>query len=85
MPPLKEWDSFPFDGERWRLGVGEQPPSIPMIALLYPREHFGESGDLPDELAAELGILASSRSSTAASWRSGKSCCRPCQTTCGAT
>jgi diadenosine tetraphosphate (Ap4A) HIT family hydrolase len=95
MPPVHEWETFPFDGEmrprallpptehdpprhgegavdcsrcvapdddylwtseRWRL-VAFGPSGLPAILLLEPREHFAEPGDLPDELAAELGIL----------------------------
>jgi diadenosine tetraphosphate (Ap4A) HIT family hydrolase len=94
MPPVQEWDSFPFDGdmrpralrppegepgrhgeggidcracaaaddgyfwtsERWRAyAVG--PTGLPLVVLLEPRAHYGEPGDLPDELAAELGVL----------------------------
>jgi len=44
-----------FD-ERWRLarvtGVG-----VPLVLMLYPREHH-DLTDLPDDLAAELGILS---------------------------
>jgi diadenosine tetraphosphate (Ap4A) HIT family hydrolase len=96
MPPVEEWDTFPFDGEmrprplrppvereeprqgeggvdcrrcaasdeeylwateRWRLLGFPHPTGLPVIVLLEPREHYGEPGDLPDELAAELGIL----------------------------
>jgi len=96
MPPVHEWDSFPFDGEmrpralrppvdrevprhgeggagcrpcaapdsdyiwtseRWRLCTTLQPTGLPLIVLLEPRAHFGEPGDLPDELASELGLL----------------------------
>ena len=97
MPPVEEWDSFPFDGEmtpralrppveqeeprfgeggvncracgsaddkyvwtndRWRLyPVG--PTGLPLVLILEPREHFSGPGDLPDELAAELGVLLS--------------------------
>ena len=95
MPPVEEWDTFPFDGEmtprallppvqqeeprqgeggmdcrrcaasddeyiwtegRWRLHSLE-PNGLPVVVLLEPREHFGEPGDLPDEIAAELGIM----------------------------
>jgi diadenosine tetraphosphate (Ap4A) HIT family hydrolase len=41
--------------ERWRLsrvsGVG-----VPLVLMLHPRDHY-DLGDLPDELAAELGVL----------------------------
>jgi len=95
MPPVQEWETFPFDGQvrprpltpplesepprsgsggigchacqaadneylwtdpRWRLrALG--PTGLPVVMLLEPREHFAEPGDLPDELAAELGVL----------------------------
>jgi diadenosine tetraphosphate (Ap4A) HIT family hydrolase len=94
MPPVEEWETFPFDGEmrpralaapvdrekprygeggidcraceapddeflwtneRWRLrGLG--PTGLPVVVVLEPRQHYGEPGDLPDELAAELGV-----------------------------
>ena len=96
MPPLEEWETFPFEGEmrprplqppveserprhgeagvdctrcaasddeylwageRWRLYALERPTGLPVIVLLEPREHFAEPGDLPDELAAELGVM----------------------------
>jgi diadenosine tetraphosphate (Ap4A) HIT family hydrolase len=31
--------------------------SLPVVVLLEPREHYAEPGDLPDELATELGVL----------------------------
>jgi diadenosine tetraphosphate (Ap4A) HIT family hydrolase len=95
MPPVEEWETFPFDGEmrprallppvekekprfgeggvdcrrcqapddeyvwtneRWRLRpLG--PTGLPVVLMLEPREHFADPGDLPEELAAELGIL----------------------------
>jgi diadenosine tetraphosphate (Ap4A) HIT family hydrolase len=43
-----------FD-DRWRLtrmgGVG-----VPLVLLLHPRDHY-DLGDLPDDLASELGVL----------------------------
>ncbi len=96
MPPVEEWETFPFDGElrprallppdareaprhgeggvdcracaapddgylwtgeRWRLYAVDHPTGLPVILLLEPREHFAEPGDLPNELAAELGLL----------------------------
>jgi diadenosine tetraphosphate (Ap4A) HIT family hydrolase len=95
MPPVEEWETFPFDGEmtpralrppveqeaprqgeggvdcrrcqapddeyiwttdRWRL-LPLGPTGLPVIVMLEPRQHFAEPGDLPDELAAELGVL----------------------------
>lgn len=95
MPPLEEWDTFPFEGEmrprplqpptevdkprvgaggvdcwactaadddfiwtneRWRLVAGEAAHALPVVVLLMPREHFADPGDLPDDLAAELGV-----------------------------
>ena len=95
MPPVEEWDTFPFDGEmtprallppveqeqprhgeggvdcercaasddeyvwtneRWRmLALG--PTGLPLVLMLESREHFSAPGDLPDDLAAELGVL----------------------------
>jgi diadenosine tetraphosphate (Ap4A) HIT family hydrolase len=94
MPPVEDWDSFPFDGymrpralrppsdrevpragaagvdciscaapdseylwvsERWRLRSTPRPTGLPVILFLEPRAHYGEPGDLSDELAAELG------------------------------
>ena len=95
MPPVEEWDTFPFDGEmtpralrppiqreeprfgeggvdcrrcqasddeyvwttdRWRL-LALEPTGLPLVLMLESREHFSEPGDLPDEFAAELGVL----------------------------
>jgi diadenosine tetraphosphate (Ap4A) HIT family hydrolase len=94
MPPVEEWETFPFDGDlhprplepptdvdRPRLGAGGVdcvrcaatddeylwtndrwrlhalgPTGLPLVAMLEPREHFAEPGDLPDELAADLGV-----------------------------
>jgi hypothetical protein len=95
MPPVEEWETFPFDGElrprallppveqeeprhgeggvdclrcaasddeyvwtsdRWRLyALG--PTGLPVVLMLEPREHFSGPGDLPHELACELGVL----------------------------
>lgn len=95
MPPVEEWDTFPFAGDmrprpleppteidRPRLGAGgvdcsrcaatddrflwtdehwrvfALPPSgLPLVAMLESREHYAEPGDLPDDLAAELGVM----------------------------
>jgi diadenosine tetraphosphate (Ap4A) HIT family hydrolase len=96
MPPLEEWETFPFDGEmqprpldppeererprfgdggvecqacvagddsylwtneRWRLRALDAPSGLPVVVLLEPRQHYAEPGDLPDEAAAELGVM----------------------------
>jgi diadenosine tetraphosphate (Ap4A) HIT family hydrolase len=94
MPPVEEWETFPFDGEmrprallppedepaihgeggvdcqacgkpdedylwadeRWRLTAPE-PSGLPVIVILEPRAHYAAPGDLPDDLAAECGIM----------------------------
>jgi diadenosine tetraphosphate (Ap4A) HIT family hydrolase len=96
MPPVEEWDTFPFRGrmeprtllppsarerrrigqggegcprctapdgdylwtsESWRLLAPEQPAGLPVVVLLEPRAHYAEPGDLPDAVAAELGVM----------------------------
>jgi diadenosine tetraphosphate (Ap4A) HIT family hydrolase len=96
MPPVEDWETFPFDGqltprplqppvereqprfgeggvdcrrcaapddeylwvnERWRLWPFPEPTGLPLIVLLEPREHYADPGDLPEELAADLGVL----------------------------
>lgn len=49
-------DRFAWTSERWRLLVPE-PSGLPLVLILEPRVHVGEPGDLPDDLAAELGVL----------------------------
>jgi diadenosine tetraphosphate (Ap4A) HIT family hydrolase len=95
MPPVEEWEEFPFEGEmrprallppveaeapregeggvdcwscgrsddnflwtneRWRL-FSARPNGLPLVVLLETRAHYAEPGDLPDDLAAELGVL----------------------------
>jgi diadenosine tetraphosphate (Ap4A) HIT family hydrolase len=42
--------------EHWRLRrVG--PVGVPLVLMLWPREHY-DLDDLPDERAAELGVLS---------------------------
>jgi diadenosine tetraphosphate (Ap4A) HIT family hydrolase len=95
MPPVEEWESFPFDGEMrprnlhppaehdpvrlgeggvdcWRCGAADEdyfwtnerwrvraldPTGLPMVVMLESRAHYAEPGDLPEELARELGVL----------------------------
>ena len=48
---------FAWVTERWRLHAPREPSGLPVVILLEPRAHYGEPGDLPDELAAELGLM----------------------------
>lgn len=48
---------FVWASERWRLRALDQPSGLPVVLLLEPRLHYAEPGDLPDELAAELGLM----------------------------
>jgi diadenosine tetraphosphate (Ap4A) HIT family hydrolase len=50
-------DDFAWTSERWRLRPIDPPNGLPVVLLLEPRKHIAEPGDLPDELAAELGVL----------------------------
>jgi len=50
-------ETYFWTSERWRLRTFDRPSGLPFVALLEPREHYAEPGDLPDELAAELGVL----------------------------
>ncbi|HZT84280.1 MAG TPA: hypothetical protein VE984_02520 [Gaiellaceae bacterium] len=50
-------DEYLWTSERWRLFALDRPSGLPLVVLLEPRQHFAEPGDLPDELAAELGLM----------------------------
>jgi diadenosine tetraphosphate (Ap4A) HIT family hydrolase len=50
-------DEYLWTNERWRLFALDRPSGLPLIVLLETRGHFAEPGDLPDELASELGLL----------------------------
>src|SRR5215510_4812365 len=42
--------------DRWRLGrIGGV--GVPLVLMLYPRDHY-DLADLPDDMAAELGVLS---------------------------
>ena len=49
--------SYLWTSERWRVRPTEKPTGLPLILFLEPRAHYGDPGDLPDELAAELGVM----------------------------
>lgn len=48
---------FIWTTESWRLRAFDEPTGLPLVLLLEPRTHFGEPGELPDDLAAELGLM----------------------------
>jgi diadenosine tetraphosphate (Ap4A) HIT family hydrolase len=50
-------EDYLWTSERWRLWAFDRPTGLPVVVLLEPRAHYGEPGDLPDELAAELGLM----------------------------
>jgi diadenosine tetraphosphate (Ap4A) HIT family hydrolase len=50
-------DRFLWTSDRWRLSPGREPTGLPVIVILFPREHYADPGDLPQELAAELGLM----------------------------
>jgi diadenosine tetraphosphate (Ap4A) HIT family hydrolase len=48
---------YVWTNERWRLYAPDEPTGLPVVVLLEPREHFSAPADLPEDLAAELGVL----------------------------
>jgi diadenosine tetraphosphate (Ap4A) HIT family hydrolase len=50
-------DEYVWTDDRWRLYALDPPNGLPIVLLLEPREHFTTPADLPDDLAAELGVL----------------------------
>src|SRR2546423_13843354 len=50
-------DRYLWTAERWRLRASDGPTGLPVVVVLEPRAHHAEPGDLPDDLAAELGLL----------------------------
>lgn len=50
-------DRYVWTNEHWRLYPIDPPNGLPIVMLLEPREHFTTPGELPDDLAAELGVL----------------------------
>lgn len=49
--------SYIWANERWRVRATERPTGLPMVLLLEPRSHL-DFGDLPNLLAAELGVMS---------------------------
>jgi diadenosine tetraphosphate (Ap4A) HIT family hydrolase len=50
-------EDYLWTNERWRLFALENPSGLPVVVLLESREHFAEPGDLPEDLASELGLM----------------------------
>lgn len=50
-------EEFIWTNDRWRLLPYPRPAGLPVVVLLEPREHYEEPGDLPDDLAADLGLM----------------------------
>ena len=48
-----------WTNKSWRVHSTDKPTGLPVILFLEPRAHFADPGDLPDELAAELGTMIS--------------------------
>jgi diadenosine tetraphosphate (Ap4A) HIT family hydrolase len=49
-------DAYIWVNERWRVRSMDRPTGLPMILILEPRSHL-DLGDLPNLLAAELGVM----------------------------
>ncbi len=50
-------EQYLWTNDRWRLRSVSKPAGLPVVVLLEPREHFGEPGDLPEDLAADMGRM----------------------------
>jgi len=50
-------DAYLWTNDHWRLHAFDPPNGLPVVVLLEPRAHYSEPGDLPDDLAAELGVM----------------------------
>jgi hypothetical protein len=49
-------DGYIWVSERWRVRALERPTGLPMVLILESRSHL-DLGDLPNLLAAELGVM----------------------------
>jgi hypothetical protein len=49
-------DAYIWVSERWRVRAMERPGGLPMVLILESRSHL-DLGDLPNLLAAELGVM----------------------------
>jgi diadenosine tetraphosphate (Ap4A) HIT family hydrolase len=50
-------DQYLWTNANWRLFGLDEPTGLPVVVLLETRHHYSEPGDLPDDLAAELGVM----------------------------
>ena len=49
--------AYLWTNDRWRLRPIGTPNGLPIVLLLDSRTHYAEPGDLPDDMAGELGML----------------------------
>ncbi len=49
-------DAYIYVNERWRVRAMDRPTGLPMVLILESRSHL-DLGDLPNMLAAELGVM----------------------------
>ena len=49
-------DAYIWHSERWRVRAMDRPTGLPMVVILECRSHL-DLGDLPNLLAAELGVM----------------------------
>ncbi len=49
-------EAYIWVGERWRVRAMDRPSGLPMVLILESRSHL-DLGDLPNLLAAELGVM----------------------------
>jgi diadenosine tetraphosphate (Ap4A) HIT family hydrolase len=50
-------EKFLWTDANWRVRPTAEPSGLPLVLFLEPRQHFGEPGELPDDLAAECGVM----------------------------
>lgn len=49
-------ENYMYVNERWRVRAMDRPTGLPMVLILESRSHL-DLGDLPNMLAAELGVM----------------------------
>jgi hypothetical protein len=50
-------EKFLWTDAHWRVRPPAEPSGLPLVLFLEPRLHVGEPGELPDDLAAEFGVM----------------------------